>query len=66
MKRIVFDKTMYEHDDYIEQTIRYCDQYGGVIEVDRDFCVYAIYDGNEHWIGYANPLNLDWFDRQFE
>lgn len=66
MKRIMFDEKMYEHDEYIEQAIKYCNQYGGTIEIDNDFCVYAFYDGMEHWIGYANPLDLDWFDMQFK
>ena len=39
MKRIMFDEKMYEHDEYIEQAIKYCKQYGGNIEIDNDFCV---------------------------
>ena len=57
---------MYEKDKYIEQTIEYCKKYGGYIEIDNGFCVYAFYDGAEHWIGYASPVNLDWFEQQFE
>ena len=50
MKRIPFDMERYEQNQYISQTIEYCKKYGGYIEIDNDFCVYAFYDGAEHWI----------------
>lgn len=66
MKRIRFEQKMYEKDKYIEQTIEYCNKYGGFVEIDSDFCVFAIYDGTEHWIGYATPVDMDWFEQQFQ
>ena len=66
MKRIPFDVKRYEQNQYISQAIEYCKNMRRYIEIDNDFCVYVFYDGTEHWIGYASPLNLDWFDQQFE
>lgn len=66
MKRIRFDESKFEKNEYIEKTIALCKEYGGIIEIDMDFCVYAYYDGMEHWIGYAEPYDLDWFDAQFK
>ena len=57
---------MYGKDKCIEQTIEYCNKYGGFVEIDSDFCVFAIYDGTEHWIGYATPVDMDWFEQQFQ
>lgn len=65
-KRIPFDMERYEQNQYISQTMEYCKKYGGYIEINNDFCVYAFYDGVEHWIGYASPVDFDWFERQFE
>lgn len=66
MKRIRFEQKMYEKDKYIEQMVKHCNKYGGFVEIDSDFCAFAIYDGTEHWIGYATPADMDWFEQQFQ
>lgn len=65
MKRIKFDENRFEVNAYIKETIELCKMYGGTLEIDKDFCVYAIYDGRQHWVGYAKPYDMTWFDAQF-
>lgn len=66
MRRITFDESKYEKDEYIKKAMELCRIYGGTLMIDIDFCVYAIYDDSEHWIGYANPYDMEWFDAQFK
>ena len=64
-QRIKFDETKFQINEYIKQSIVLCETYGGFLEIDINFCVYVIYDGGKHWIGYAKPYDMDWFDAQF-
>ena len=66
MQRIVFEEERFEKDEYIKKTIELCRKHGGRIEVDINFCVYANYDNDEHWVGYAYPYDSSWFDSQFK
>lgn len=63
--RIEFQKYRYEYDDSVKKSIELCEKYGGYLQIDKDFCVYAFYNGSEHWVGYARPYDIEWFNKRF-
>jgi len=64
--RIEFQKQNYQYDDMIRKSIEICEEEGSYLQIDENFCVYAFFDGCEHWVGYAKPHDLSWFDSQFK
>lgn len=63
--RINFQETRFHYDDNIKKSIEMCEKHGGYLQIDENFCVYAFYDGYEHWVGYAKPHDMKWFEQRF-
>lgn len=65
MKNIKFDKSMYELK-HIKREVEYFENLGYRLVIDHEFCVYAMEGRKKHWLGYARPISLKWFDAQFD
>ena len=64
-KKILMELSNYDSTS-IQMSIDYFQQFDYQFYIDENFCVYVKYERKYHWIGYARPLDENWFFSQFK